>query len=348
MKVLMPTIYHPHIGGITLHVENLVKNLSNVEFHIITYDRYEENRYKNVIVHEVPHLKRIRGISYLINAYKRGKKIIEREEIDLIHSHYAFPQGCVGALLKRKYNIPHILTLHGSDALILKNSIKGKYFFDYAVYNADTIICVSKYIQSQLTKELRKKSVVVYNGVDENLLYNEGDNEFGLFVGAFVPQKGVDILINAIKDIDFNFKLVGDGKLFKKIERFVLENKLKNVELLGKRSFKDVASLMRTCSFLIVPSRSEGFGMVAVEAMACSKPVIASNVGGLSEIIEDGVNGLLFEKENINDLREKITLLVNNREMRNNLGKEGKRFSKNFSWKKCAEEVLKLYYDSVD
>ena len=100
MKVLMPTIYHPHIGGITLHVENLVKHLKDVEFHILTYDDYEENEYKNVIIHNVPHLKKIRGISYLINAYKIGKDIIKREGIDLIHSHYAFPQGCVGALLK--------------------------------------------------------------------------------------------------------------------------------------------------------------------------------------------------------------------------------------------------------
>ena len=146
MKVLMPTIYYPYIGGITIHVENLVRHLKDIEFHIITYDYYE-NEYKNVIIHTVPHLKKLMGISYLINAYRIGKKIVEREEIDLIHSHYAFPQGCVGGLLKNKFSIPHILTLHGSDALILKNSFKGRWFFKYAVKNSDKIICVSKYIK---------------------------------------------------------------------------------------------------------------------------------------------------------------------------------------------------------
>ncbi|XRO75105.1 glycosyltransferase family 4 protein [Methanocaldococcus sp. 28A] len=343
MKVLMPTIYYPHVGGITIHVENLVRHLKDIEFHILTYDSYEENGYKNVIIHDVPYLKKFRGISYLINAYKIGKDIIKKEDIDLIHSHYAFPQGCVGALLKNKFHISHILTLHGSDALILKNSLKGKYFFKYAVKNSDKLICVSKYIKNQLYENLKNKAVVIYNGIDRELLYDEGDYNFGLFVGAFVPQKGVDILIEAIKDIDFNFKLIGDGMLYKKIENFVIKNNLNHIELLGKKSFNETASFMRKCSFLVVPSRSEGFGMVAVEAMACSKPVIATKVGGLKEIVINEYNGLLVEKNNPKSLKEKILELINNEDLRKTLGKNGKEFSKKFSWKKCAENVREIY-----
>ncbi|ACV23991.1 glycosyltransferase family 4 protein [Methanocaldococcus fervens] len=347
MKVLMPTIYYPHVGGITIHVENLVKHLKDIEFHILTYDNYEENEYKNVVIHKAPYLKKFRGMSYLLNAYTIGKNIIEKEGIDLIHSHYAFPQGCVGALLKNKFSLPHVLTLHGSDALILKNSLKGKYFFNYAVKNSDKIICVSKYIKEQLGENLKNKAVVIYNGVDKELLYNEGDYNFGLFVGAFVSQKGVDILIEAIKDINFNFKLIGDGILYKKIEDFVRKNNLNNIELLGKKSFVETASFMRKCSFLVVPSRSEGFGMVAVEAMACSKPVIATNVGGLKEIVTDKYNGLLVEKNNPKNLKEKILELINDENLRKTLGKNGKEFSKNFSWKKCANNVREVYEELI-
>jgi len=339
----VPTIYYPYVGGITIHVENLMKHLKDIEFHVLTYNNYEENEYKNVIIHSVPHLKKFRGVSYLINAYKIGKNIIKKEDINLIHAHYAFPQGCVGALLKNKLSIPYILTLHGSDALILKNSLKGRYFFKYAVKNSDKIICVSKYIKSQLDEDLKNRAVVIYNGVNKNLLYNEGDYNFGLFVGAFVPQKGVDILIESIKDIDFNFKLIGDGKLYKNIEKFVLKHNLKHVELLGKKNFDETASFMRRCSFLIAPSRSEGFGMVAVEAMACSKPVIATKVGGLKEIVIDGYNGLLVEKNNPNDLREKILELINNEDLRKILGKNGREFSKKFSWEECAKNVKGMY-----
>ena len=303
----------------------------------------EENRYKNVIIHEVPHLKKFRGISYLINAYKIGKEIIKKEEIDLIHSHYAFPQGCVGGLLKNKFSIPHILTLHGSDALILKNSAIGKYFFKYAVKNSDKIICVSNYIKNQLNDKIKDKAVVIYNGINREHLYYESDDNFGLFVGAFVPQKGVDILIKAIEDIDFNFKLIGSGKLYKKIEDYIIKNKLKHIQLLGKKSFIETASFMRKCSFLIVPSRSEGFGLVAVEAMACSKPVVASDVGGLKEVVIDGYNGLLFKKEDIIDLKEKIQRLIDNENLRRTLGKNGEIFSRQFSWENCTKDVKELY-----
>ncbi|WP_456416815.1 glycosyltransferase family 4 protein [Methanocaldococcus sp.] len=343
MKVLMPTIYYPHIGGITIHVENIVRHLKDVEFHILTYDKFEEKRYKNVIVHNVPYLKKFRGMSYLINAYKIGKDIIKKEEIDLIHSHYAFPQGCVGGLLRNKFSIPHILTLHGSDALILKNTTIGKYFFKYSVKNSDKIICVSNYIKNQLNDKIKDKAVVIYNGINREHLYYESDDNFGLFVGAFVPQKGVDILIKAIEDIDFNFKLIGDGKLYKKIENYIVNNKLTHIQLLGKKSFNETASFMRKCSFLIVPSRSEGFGLVAVEAMACSKPVIASDVGGLKEVVIDGYNGLLFKKEDIIDLKEKIQKLIDDKDLRKTLGKNGEKFSKKFSWKKCAKDVKELY-----
>ncbi len=339
----MPTIYYPHIGGITIHVENIVRHLKDVEFHILTYDKFEEKRYKNVIVHNVPYLKKFRGMSYLINAYKIGKEIIKKEEIDLIHSHYAFPQGCVGGLLRNKFSIPHILTLHGSDALILKNTTIGKYFFKYSVKNSDKIICVSNYIKNQLNDKIKDKAVVIYNGINREHLYYESDDNFGLFVGAFVPQKGVDILIKAIEDIDFNFKLIGDGKLYKKIENYIVNNKLTHIQLLGKKSFNETASFMRKCSFLIVPSRSEGFGLVAVEAMACSKPVIASDVGGLKEVVIDGYNGLLFKKEDIIDLKEKIQKLIDDKDLRKTLGKNGEKFSKKFSWKKCAKDVKELY-----
>ena len=338
----MPTIYYPYIGGITIHVENLVRHLKDIEFHIITYDYYE-NEYKNVIIHNVPHLKKLRGISYLINAYRIGKKIAEREGVDLIHSHYAFPQGCVGGLLKNKLSIPNILTLHGSDALILKNSLKGRWFFKYAVKNCDKIICVSKYIKNQLDDDLKDKAVVVYNGVNRDILYNEGDYNFGLFVGAFVPQKGVDVLIEAIKDIDFNFKLIGYGKLYNKIESFIINNNLDHIELLGRKDFIETASFMRRCSFLIAPSRSEGFGMVAVEAMSCSKPVIATDVGGLREIVIDGYNGLLVERDNPKDLKDKILRLICDENLRKTLGKNGNEFSKKFSWKRCAESVKAIY-----
>lgn len=141
MKILLPTIYHPFIGGITIHIDNLIKNLndidSNYEFYILNYKsdmpnkntNISQNLDLNITVIDVPYIKKIRGLSYLKQGYKIGKNIIEKHNIDLIHPHYAFPQGVLGAKLSKKYNIPNILTLHGSDVLKLSKNPVGNLFF---------------------------------------------------------------------------------------------------------------------------------------------------------------------------------------------------------------------------
>ena len=155
MKILLPSIYYPFIGGVSIHVENLIKNLNKLdsfEFHILNYnfDGAIKNSFENVTIHKVPCFSKLRGPSYILNGYNIGKKIIRNEKIDLIHSHYAAPQGFLGAILGKKCNIPTVLTLHGSDVLNLSKSSLGKYFFNYAVNNSEKIICVSEFLKNNL------------------------------------------------------------------------------------------------------------------------------------------------------------------------------------------------------
>jgi glycosyltransferase involved in cell wall biosynthesis len=347
MKVLMPTIYYPFIGGITIHVENLIKHIDDCEFHILTYySKDYHQKYENVVIHKVPYIPKMRGLSYMLNAYKTGKEIIRKERIDLIHSHYAFPQGVVGGLLKG--NLPYILTLHGSDVLKLSKSIIGKPFFNYAVGKADKIICVSEFLKNNLRSDFNNKAIVIPNGVDFNIFYEGDDLDYGLFVGVFVKQKGLDVLIEAIKDIDFNFKLIGDGPLFNKIKERIEKENMKHVELLGKKSQTEVAEYMRNCSFLILPSISEGLGMVLLEAMACGKAVIATNVGGIGEIVKDNYNGFLIPPNNPKILKEKINMLINDIDLRKRFGRNGKKFSKNFSWENVAKKVRAIYEEMLN
>ena len=259
MKILLPTIYHPFIGGITIHIDNLIKNLNDIddyEFYILNYKSNinipQNINNLNVNVIEVPYIKKIRGLSYLKNGYKIGKKIIEKYDIDLIHSHYAFPQGVLGAKLSKKYNIPNILTLHGSDVLKLSKNPVGKSFFNYAVNNTDKLICVSNFLKQELPATCQNKSTVIYNGVDFNLFNtnNNRDDNYAIFVGSFVPQKGLNLLVDVIKDIDYNFKFIGDGPLYNSIK-----NKIKNENLpnnfQGKLSDRSEASIPKSkiCEF---------------------------------------------------------------------------------------------------
>ena len=385
MKILLPTIYHPFIGGITIHIDNLIKNLNDIddyEFYILNYKSNinipQNINNLNVNVIEVPYIKKIRGLSYLKNGYKIGKKIIEKYDIDLIHSHYAFPQGVLGAKLSKKYNIPNILTLHGSDVLKLSKNPVGKSFFNYAVNNTDKLICVSNFLKQELPATCQNKSTVIYNGVDFNLFNtkNNRDDNYAIFVGSFVPQKGLNLLVDVIKDIDYNFKFIGDGPLYNSIKNkiknenlpnnfqgklsdrseasipkskiceFPVGNILSNIELLGRQNPQMVAQYIKNSSFLILPSISEGLGMTIIEAMACGKPVIGTKVGGIPELIKNNYNGFLIEPNNPDELKLRIKFLIDNtngKKLRKELGTNGEIFSKSFDWKKTAKEVHKLY-----
>jgi len=349
MNILMPTIFHPYTGGITYHVDNVIKHLTDISpynFHILNYNFQGELKKlpPNTWVHKVKYIKGIRGPTYAFMGYSIGKKLIEKYNIEIIHSHYAFPQGFLGALLSEKYNIPHVLTLHGSDVLLLSKHPVGKILFNYALKHCDRIICVSKYLKEQLPREYQDKSEVIYNGVDFSIFYDEGiDEDYGLFVGSFVPQKGLYTLIEAVKDIDFKFKFIGDGPLFREIREYIERKGIKNIQLLGRKDQREVAKYIRRCSFLVLPSTSEGLGMTLLEAMASGKCVIGSNVGGIPELIRDNYNGFLFEVNNVEMLKEKIEILVNDRELRRKLGKKGREFSKRFSWEGVAKRLDTIY-----
>ncbi len=349
LKILLPSIYYPFIGGVSIHVENLIKNLNKLddfEFHILNYnfDESVENSFENVTIHKVPYFSKLRGPSYILNGYKLGKKIIKNEKIDLIHSHYAAPQGFLGAILGKKCNIPTVLTLHGSDVLNLSKSSLGKYFFNYAVHNSEKIICVSEFLKHNLKTNFNIDSNVIYNGFDEEL-FNPSDNDknYGLFVGSLVEQKGIFYFLESIKNIDFNFKIIGGGPLYNKILDFIKLNDIKNVELLGPKTQNEVSEYLKNCSFLVLPSISEGLGMTIIEAFACKKAVIGTNVGGIPELIKDGINGYIVNPKNTKALEDKINMLVNDKKLRKSLGEKSLDTSKNFSWGLSSKKTYEIY-----
>ena len=142
----------------------------------------------------------------------------------------------------------------------------------------------------------------------------KGDDNFILFVGYPFYLKGLDILIRAFKEVstqfpDHSLKIVGfcpEGMEY--FETLVAGNP--RIEICKPVPYKKILELMANCSFLVLPSRTEAMGRVLIEAMASGKPVVGSNVDGIPYVIKDGVNGLLFESENVQDLKSKLQLLL--------------------------------------
>ena len=176
-------------------------------------------------------------------------------------------------------------------------------------------------------------------------------DSFVLFVGRVNVIKGLDVLVSAFKIVSKNnpsVKLVLAGvdqgfgsTLVSLIDKLGLAGK---VHWIRDPSRVVIALLMRSCEFLVLPSYSESNPIVIHEAGACAKAVIASNVGGIPELISDGVNGLLVQRGDVKELSQSITYLLDERNVRDTLGRNlQKQVYSRYNWESVARETEKLY-----
>nr|WP_290668782.1 glycosyltransferase [Ardenticatena sp.] len=173
------------------------------------------------------------------------------------------------------------------------------------IYIALTKFARQKFIEGGLPAE---KVVVKPNFVVPDPGAGQHEGEYVLFVGRLSREKGVQTLLRTWKRLrGIALKIVGDGPLMEEIQTFVRKEELKDVEILGRRPREDVLQLMQQARVLLFPSEwYEGFPMTVAEAFACGLPVIASRLGAMAEIVEDGRTGLLFRPGDSEDLAAKI------------------------------------------
>jgi glycosyltransferase involved in cell wall biosynthesis len=156
-----------------------------------------------------------------------------------------------------------------------------------------------------------------FNG-DANLSKEGG---YALFVGRLSEEKGVNVLFDAWAEIDVPLKIIGNGPL----KKYVDTNSAGPVEFLGHKKKFEVLTLMKGAKFIVMPSTwYETFGMVIIEAFACSTPVLCSRLGSLKVIVEDSVTGLHFEAGNADDLAEKAQWLIDNPEKCREMGQSAR------------------------
>ncbi len=344
MKVLLVSVWKPRRGGIVTHVENLIRRSKN-RFTILTYRDSAAGDEPNVL--RVPYLNvpLLRGVSFALFSFFRGLKA----DYDIIHAHYAIPQGFAGVLLKRVRGRPLVLTIHGSDLTVLGSSPFVRPILKWVLRNCDRIIAVSAYMKGLViglgVPEERVR--VIHNGVDTHSPAEEGEARL-LFIGALVKQKGADILIWAFEEIkkklpELKLVLVGDGPDREMLEGLVSRLGARDVEFKGY--VEDIDGVFTSQSVLVVPSRQEGFGIVALEAMARGVPVVASKTGGLEEIILNRENGLLFEKEDMLSLASAVIEIFENPEIREGLIKNGLKTAQSYSWDQAVKEIDDVYME---
>ncbi len=197
-------------------------------------------------------------------------------------------------------------------AMTAFHSIKGTWLNSVDLYIALTRFVRDKFIEAGFPED---KVVVKNNFVYPDPGCGSGEGDYALFVGRLSPEKGVDTLLSAWKQLDRNWslKIAGDGPMSAQVQSFCAAHK--DVEWVGAKSRAETAHLMGNARVLVFPSQwYETFGRVAMESFAAGTPVIASCLGAMAEICDDGHTGRLFEPGNAGDLAEKLRWVHDNPE----------------------------------
>lgn len=325
-------------GGIEVNVWETTKRLKKeVEFHILTMHGEGRN------VYEIPYIpyRLTRTASFNLFSLKTLQKIHIKYGIDLIHAHESLA-GLSAAIFKKITKIPVLLTMHTIDSLQPEWKL-FRFPFSYieklAIDKADKVIVPSEKTQRDLV-ELRGldlgKSVVIPNGVDlkKFKLRKKPTPNTMIFVGRLTESKNLSTLLRVMtKFPDYELRIVGDGPLENYLKRIAPSN----VNFLGFR--RDIPALLDDSEIFVLPSTSEGSPISLVEALAAGKPIVASEVGGVPEIIGDA--GILVEPTE-SGLLLGIKKAI---QMKNKLSKKAFERAKLFDWDKISNKIYKVYLE---
>lgn len=292
---------------------------------------------------------------------KSVEKVIEENNIkfDLIHSHFTWSCGYVGAKLKEKYNVPFVITAHGFDIYQLPfRDQDWQRKIQYVLNSADYIITVSESNLDYINKlKINKPVKVLPNGYRDDLFHPMNsiqcrrklnlplDTHIILNVGNLSEIKGQKYLIEAIKELvkfrtDILCIIAGEGKLRNKLQGQISKNGLnKFIKLVGRRPHNEIPIWVNSCDLFVLPSLNEGNPTVMFECLGCGKPFIGTKVGGVPEVIKSNDHGLLVEPGNAQDLAEKIETALN----KNWDGKKITNYAEQYRWKNIAEEIQQIY-----
>lgn len=341
-------------GGVATYLRTLLSGLQkydDVENYLLISEYKSQQGWEN-ITKKVFYYKYKRSLSNVFLAIKQIHAVIEDVNPDIIHVHSTWAGLFVRLpYLFRKRKAKIIYQSHGWAFLMdTSNYKKNIYALVERILSmpTDKIINISNYEQNQAIKYglNKNKMIMIYNGIEDkvnksNLKLNWDKNKINLlFVGRLDKQKGLDLFLDVydkMKLENIHLYVIGTS---------VLDNNLpqntKYVTYLGWVDSKDIDEYYQACDAVIMPSRWEGFGLVAVEAMKNSKPVIVSDRGALPELVKENKNGYIFQLENINILKTILREL--NKEDLATLGKCARQmYENNYTADIFVVKILAIY-----
>ena len=295
-------------------------------------------------------------VIYLL-AYPRLKKIIGTFKPDILHAHYAASYGLIGAFTGFH---PFILSVWGIDILTFpNNSVLHKKMIEYSLKKVDKVLATSEYLASETNKYTKKEILITPFGIDiENFkpgtadpIFMENDLVIGT-VKSMERKYGIEYLIKSFSIVKKKYRhknlkllLVGGGSLENKFKEMIEEFGISDSSIItGQIPFNKVADYHNQLSIAVYVSKVESFGVSILESSACEKPVIVSDVGGLPEVVENDVTGLIVKANDIEATTNAIEKLIQDKELREKFGKAGRaRVKDKFDWRKNVDDMINIY-----
>lgn len=305
---------------------------------------------------------------YMWRQYRAILECAREFQTDVVHGHWAIPTGPALVHGSRKLGVPSVITMHGGDVYV--NKAEGYNFptkwyvrpvLRWTLTHASALTAISDdCIQHALRAGASMDKIhLIMNGADLRRFspgseHPGAERPFGpkmIFAcRQLFPRKGIRFLIQAVAQLrprhpEIRLVIAGDG--FERPELEALADTLHVRDIttfLGWVSNRDLPQYFRGCAVSAIPSLEEGFGIPAAEAMGCEAPVVATDAGGLPEVVEDGVTGFVVPKGNATALAGAIDRLLGDPALRARMGKAGReRAVARFDWMRAAERFEKLY-----
>ena len=330
-------------GGIEKVIELLARGCDKhgwqSQIFCLTQDKSLVSTSLSDTVYRVKTSFEIASTPFSFGAFKVFWKLAQKA--DVLHFHYPYPfADILGLFIKKK---PFVLTYHSD--IVKQKWLKYIYLPFQAVFfsRVNEIVCTSLRYKnsSQTLRKYLDKTTVIHLGVEvakkptgaENIEKFDIKSPYALFLGTLRNYKGLEILLEAAKDIKTHIVIAGDGEMRQKLESVAKKNNLQNVQFVGRVSEDEKSCLLNSALCCVLPSnmRSEAFGMVLLEAAAHSVPLVTAEIGtGTSQINLDKVTGVVVKHSDPIALTEAINFLYENPVIAEKMGLQANLRFKNF------------------
>lgn len=302
---------------------------------------------------ETVNLPRKGKLSYL-SQLSRAAKEADSFKPDLVHAHYAAGNGLLGLSCRVR---PFLVSVWGSDIDKKSNNLFSSWINKRVLKKADHISATSSFLKAEAEKLLpsvkNKISIIPFGvNIPSSIVPADEKTSHGIcFIKVHRQIYGADILFEAMaiakKEIPgIKLRMAGSENSYTLVlKKLIAELGLReNVQFVGFINNDEIYSFIKKHDFMVMPSRSESFGVAALESSACGRAVVASNVGGVPEVVIDGKTGILVEPDNPGALAKAIIELAENPDRCREMGRAGYDFVKeNYDWEKSLEAMSDLY-----